>query len=148
MYVRVLAGLLVLMSLLFVAASPFARGETVTECQARLKDPVRCYVTEAKGQLVVCSLEIQVALLKKQANFASCIENAKQDVDPFFIAARDALAENKSAQGLLKDAHAYWLSSLTALIPSAGERRSQYDRRLQQLQQGFDEKANRLLLEK
>jgi hypothetical protein len=100
MYLRVLVRLLVLVCLLFVADTPFARGETVAECHARLKDPVTCYVTEAKGQLVVCSLEIQVALLKKQANFASCIEKAKRDVDPFFIAASEALADNKSAQGL------------------------------------------------
>ncbi len=137
----------VAMCILLLAGAFSAKGETVIECQARLKDTVECYVTQAKFQFKMCSLRIELALLKNERDFG-CIPEAKREVEPFYLAANRGLAQKKSAQSLLKDAHAYWLSSVTALLPNSEETKIGYKKRLQQREQGFDEKANRVLLEK
>lgn len=135
------------MCIFLLAGTPFARAETVAECVTRLKDPVQCYVTQAKFQLKLCSMKIELALLKNESDF-SCISEARRDVEPFYSAASKAFAQKKAAQVLLKDAQAYWLSSVSALLPSGDETKLGYKQRLQQREQGFDEKANRVLLEK
>ena len=150
---------------LLLAITFSAKAETVSECQARLKDSLECYITQAKFQLKLCSMKIELALISNAHDFVlaggaplaglinnerdfACISEAKRDVEPFFSAANRALAQRKSAQALLKDAQAYWLSSVTALLPNSDETKFGYKQRLQQREQGFDEKANRVLLEK
>lgn len=127
--------------------SPPTLAETVAECKARLNDVVQCYVAQAQEQAAICSMKIELSILKGNLD-SSCISSAKQEIAPFYSAASKSLSKSPRSLSLLKDAHAYWISSTNAMSPNPGELQISYKRRLQEREQGFEDKANRLLLER
>jgi hypothetical protein len=122
---------------------------TAEECRKKGTHPFDCFTEQAHQDWAFCGFAVHLAIM--QRNYAShrrCAEGAKAAVAPLYEQARLALASNKTATDLLKDAYAYWLASLDRMFPGFEESKNAHSSRLAEEERTLEQKLNRLKLEK
>ena len=107
------------------------------------------YSEESKKQLFLAGINARIAIEEwksgKKPDFSFTKEH-KGSLAGMYELARSSLAENGSDLHRLKDAHAFWLSSIDDLLPRSDEPTSAYEARLSERQFRFSVLANRLTL--
>lgn len=92
------------------------------------------------------------AALPPSSDIHTCIRQQKNAVQPFYNFVAESLANNKEGLSLLKDAYAYWLTSVdmiaegVAILPT-DEDIERYKRRISEREKGVEDRLNRLMLE-
>lgn len=147
-YTRALAALIVLLLSTGNASAELKKTETFAECNARLKSPLRCYCANAPFLLTYC--QVNILLSQHHAEFGlpdtSCIGQARDVLGPYYEGALRS-AKTQRVKELLKDAHAYWLTSISAMVPDLNETKISYELRTKRRIEGMTDLANRLKLE-
>jgi hypothetical protein len=119
------------------------------ECRQKGTHPVDCFTELARQDWAFCGFAVRLAIMKQDpASHSRCANGAKAAVAPEYERARLALAGNKTATDLLKDAYAYWLASLDKMFPGFQEGKNAHSSRLAEEERTLEQKLNRLKLEK
>lgn len=126
-----------------------ALAESPTECKARLKDEVQCFIGGATYHHMRCSLHMKLALSDASQfdNARACIVDARTEVEEHYKAASRKLRNRKAATETLKSTYAYWMTAIGQLAPKGDELRPFYVRRLAEQDRELNERLNRLSLE-
>ncbi len=140
-----------------LSGSALALDVPKLECEPKA-DAVGCFIDTAKLSHALCSMDVLIGILKVQVEQAggerpgniyggtACISDYRTQIVPFYSAARTKLANKEAADAALKDAYAFWLSSMTGLVPK-DETMSEYKARVRQASTGLEERLNRLEVE-
>lgn len=146
-----LIGLLLIASSLAVAADKAEKPpeETPAECKKRLGNEVKCFVLQARYYRLMCSMTMQLADLGggEPDGVVNCISNAETNMRGFYDSARKRLVKAKPASEALKEAYAYWGSTIQGIASGPDEARISYRRRQQEREQGLEDRLRRLELE-
>lgn len=111
--------------------------------------PVRLYVVESKKQIDNVTYKARLDMEMPSENpwmDAAGVDKIKLLVRPLYESARDSLAANSKECGMLKDAFAFWLTSVDDLAPYEAESIEDYGTRLAQRRFHYNVMANRLEL--
>lgn len=119
------------------------------------KNPTTTFSDSAQESMLVCKLQYRAyAFLvsmgggeDKADPSDECISSSKISIRPEFKAALSQQAKNKSAQSLLKDYYAAWLSAMDGIKPSSGEREIMYSNRQAETERRLAELWNRFEIE-
>ena len=107
------------------------------------------YVAESKKQLFLAGLsarkDINRLKLGERPQFLFRSE-IKAQFEPVYLRAARSVQANPELLNRLKDAHAYWLSSIDDLIPRQAEAETEFEHRLSSTQFQHSVRVNRLTL--
>jgi hypothetical protein len=130
---------------------------SATRATAPARNPVQQMIDIGTIKYVECDLATQVALLKLESNpsnsdaifaeYGGHIQEGKANLKAAYREAKVGLVGKKTADSMLKDYYAQWLSAIDELLPNSGELKIVYETRKQQASVKLTNLANRLRLE-
>ena len=150
--------LLIAVFLLFIGCSSAAAAEIIKLGCREGAQATDCFLAQAKFSFTQCrtkySQAMRLAAISGRPNpqaddeLAACIDSYKEQISPFYGAARSALAGKKDAEAALKEMYAYWLSSMASLPAQSGETERERERRLTERTAGIQDRASRVEVER
>src|SRR5689334_23315440 len=103
------------------------------------------FVEQTTSRFDHCRSNVQAYVSGIAPDFRPCYANRKEDdLSDLYASVMKTLQKNKSAQTLMKDYYALWLSSMNALMPSGDINKAAWAAQASRLDAELKQKAQRL----